>query len=71
MKFFLTFAVVAIVVTLALSLYPTLRGAGGETELRAERHREDRGFELPRDFVYNLAAGVISGVVAGMITKRL
>jgi hypothetical protein len=69
MRFLLTFAVVAVVVTLALSLYPVFRGSGGDAELRTER--EDRGFRLPRDFVYNLAAGVISGVVAGFITKRL
>jgi hypothetical protein len=69
MKFILTFIVVAVVVTLALTIYPAFRDSGGGAELRAER--EDRGFGLPRDFVYNLAAGVISGVVAGFITKRL
>jgi hypothetical protein len=69
MKFLLTFAVVAVIVTLALTIYPVFRGSGDGAELRAER--EERGFKIPRDFVYNLAAGVISGVLAGVITKRL
>lgn len=70
MRFLLTFVVVAVLVTGGLTLYPSLlSGGSGRSEIRAER-QSDRSSRLPREFIFNVAAGVVSGVIASAITRR-